>query len=228
MNCVGFVYIWFDTVKNMYYIGSHNGPENDGYVCTSKPMLKEYVVRPHTFKRKVLERNITYDKKHTLTLEQKWLDMIGSEELFYGKKRKYYNIKAFAAGGDNFTCLPEQIKNKIKKKRYGIRHSNAIKEAIRRRTPLRKKLHQERRKISLQKIFQNPLYTNYQDKLFEFYVNGVCQGVFKNKTQLRKKFFLEGGCIYKMFLHGTFTFKENRINRKNPFKAGDKLSFSYI
>lgn len=32
----GFVYIWFDKKKNMFYIGSHWGHEQDGYICSSR------------------------------------------------------------------------------------------------------------------------------------------------------------------------------------------------
>ena len=32
----GFIYIWFDTKRKMYYIGCHVGKEDDGYICSSK------------------------------------------------------------------------------------------------------------------------------------------------------------------------------------------------
>lgn len=52
----GFVYIWHDTVAGMKYVGKHKGPEDDGYVCSSKVMLPIYRSRPETFYREILFR----------------------------------------------------------------------------------------------------------------------------------------------------------------------------
>jgi len=83
----GFVYIWFDRKHKRYYIGSHWGEENDGYVCSSPWMLNMYKSRSHDFKRKILCRVYT-NRKDLLIEEHKWLSMIKDEEL----KIKYYNI----------------------------------------------------------------------------------------------------------------------------------------
>lgn len=34
----GFVYIWYDRKRKLYYIGSHKGNINDGYICSSNRM----------------------------------------------------------------------------------------------------------------------------------------------------------------------------------------------
>lgn len=49
-----FVYKWTNLVTGMMYIGVHKGPLDDGYVCSSKVMLKEYQERPGDFSRVVL------------------------------------------------------------------------------------------------------------------------------------------------------------------------------
>lgn len=228
MSSIGFVYIWFDTIKKMFYIGSHNGLKNDGYICTSKRMLRAYRKRPYSFKRRILEYNLSKDKKNTLILEQKWLNMIKSEELCYGKRPRYYNIKRFAAGGDTLVDLDPKTRINIIKKRYGKKHSNAIKAAIKRRTPEQKALHIQRRIVSLQKTYSKPGYINYQCRPYRFYVNGVEKGIYTRKLDLNEKYLLETGCVYTLFKKGVFTFKENRKNRRNPFTAGDTLSVSYI
>lgn len=46
LNKYGFVYLWYDTYRKMYYIGSHWGTESDGYVCSSRRMKFAYKKRP--------------------------------------------------------------------------------------------------------------------------------------------------------------------------------------
>ena len=87
MEKYGFVYIWFDRKHKRYYIGSHWGTEDDGYVCSSSWMMQAYKLRPNDFKRRILTR--IYDgKKLLLEEEYKWLSLIEDAEL----KSKYYNV----------------------------------------------------------------------------------------------------------------------------------------
>lgn len=88
MEKYGFVYIWFDRHRKMYYIGSHWGTENDGYICSSNRMRDAYRRRPNDFKRRILKTNIN-DRKETLIEEHIWLSKIEQENL--GKK--YYNLR---------------------------------------------------------------------------------------------------------------------------------------
>lgn len=55
-----FVYCWTDHATNKLYVGLHKGHVDDGYVCSSKHMLKEYQQRPQDFTREVLTIS-TYD-----------------------------------------------------------------------------------------------------------------------------------------------------------------------
>lgn len=81
----GFVYIWFDKKRKMYYIGCHWGQEDDGYICSSNRMKAAYNRRPYDFKRKLLETNIV-DRKIMFELEEKWLQKAEK------RKEKYYNL----------------------------------------------------------------------------------------------------------------------------------------
>jgi len=83
----GFVYIWYDRKHKRYYIGSHWGKEDDGYICSSRWMRNAYSRRPNDFKRKVLSR-IDSQRGDLLAEEYRWLQMIDPDEL--GKK--YYNL----------------------------------------------------------------------------------------------------------------------------------------
>ncbi len=82
----GFVYIWRDKKRKMFYIGCHWGNVSDKYICSSDRMGHAYKRRPHDFKRKILETNI---KNKSLLLEREyyWLQQIKTEEL----SKKYYN-----------------------------------------------------------------------------------------------------------------------------------------
>jgi hypothetical protein len=86
MEKTGFIYIWYDTRRKMYYIGCHWGTENDGYICSSRRMRDAYRRRSSDFKRRIIKKNI--EKKLLLEEEYKWLQLISDEEL--GKK--YYNL----------------------------------------------------------------------------------------------------------------------------------------
>jgi len=85
----GFVYIWYDKETKRYYIGSHWGSENDGYICSSDSMREAYRRRSTDFRRKILAK-ITTNHLELLVTEQRWLDMIKPYE--FG--RKYYNINS--------------------------------------------------------------------------------------------------------------------------------------
>ena len=86
----GFIYIWRDRKHNKYYIGSHKGQIDDGYVCSSKSMKQAYKRRPEDFKRRILEY-ITPEERSARELY--WLSMIAEDEL--GKK--YYNLAKHVA-----------------------------------------------------------------------------------------------------------------------------------
>ena len=102
----GYVYIWYDTKAKFFYVGGHHGKVNDSYICSNEMMKRAYKKRPETFKFKVLEY-VNSDTKALRETEQKWLNMIRDEELYwtpniYNKTTKYYNKKKSAVGGNGF------------------------------------------------------------------------------------------------------------------------------
>jgi hypothetical protein len=90
----GFVYRWYDKKHDRYYIGSHWGNENDGYISSSSWMKQAYRLRRNDFTREILVK-ISTSKTDLLLEEQKWLDIIKDDE--FGKR--YYNLKKYASGG---------------------------------------------------------------------------------------------------------------------------------
>ena len=64
----GFVYLWYDRKRKMYYIGSHWGTVDDGYICSSNRMRKAYKRRPQDFKRRILET--VKDRNYLLEIDE--------------------------------------------------------------------------------------------------------------------------------------------------------------
>jgi len=95
----GFVYVWRDRKHKRYYVGSHWGREDDGYVCSSSWMTQAYKRRPDDFKRRVIAR-ISSTRADLLKEEERWLSMIKPEEI----KRRYYNLKLGGTG--HWTAFP--------------------------------------------------------------------------------------------------------------------------
>lgn len=113
MEKYGFIYIWYDAWRKMYYIGCHWGTENDGYVCSSNRMRDAYRRRPQDFTRRVIQNNIS--RESLLEEEYKWLSLIPSEQL--GKK--YYNLSKRHFGHWTNNRDTQTVRDKI---------SSAIKE----------------------------------------------------------------------------------------------------
>ena len=106
MEKYGFVYIWYDKKRKMYYIGCHCGTEDDGYICSSNRMRNAYKRRPGDFRRRIIGK---FDNKIEMLInENEWLTLIGKENL--GKK--YYNLKDCQF---NHWSVEEQNSVKIKK-----------------------------------------------------------------------------------------------------------------
>ena len=110
MNKYGFVYIWRDRKHARYYIGSHWGTEDDGYVCSSFWMKQAYKLRPEDFRRRILFR--TDDRVLLRQKEEEWLRLIKPEEL--KERERYYNLNIGGTGHwasypDNINTIREKI-----------------------------------------------------------------------------------------------------------------------
>ena len=118
MEKYGFVYIWFDSWRKMYYIGSHWGHEKDGYICSSNRMRDAYRRRPQDFKRRILIKIYT-SREELLNEEFKFLSRIPNEKL--GKK--YYNLRNhknghWMCGDEKLKTLKEKISTNTKEAMY--------------------------------------------------------------------------------------------------------------
>lgn len=121
-----FVYIWYDRKHRRFYVGSHGGSPNDGYVCSSSWMKASHKRRPQDFKRRILASFNT--REEAFDEERRWLLFIKPEEL--GKR--YYN-KTRTAYGSYVWQLEKtpEWKSNISKARKGKPLTEANRLALR-------------------------------------------------------------------------------------------------
>lgn len=101
----GFIYIWFDRKRKMYYIGSHWGTVDDGYICSSNRMRDAYKRRPQDFKRRVIKSNIKTKKE----LHEEEDRILRNRK---HKKEIYYNLRFYVAIFDG-RSHPDEVKKII-------------------------------------------------------------------------------------------------------------------
>lgn len=94
MSKGGFVYGWYDRKHSRYYLGSHWGTLNDGYICGSRWMCKAYRKRPGDFTRHVLEF-VNSTRQDLYEAEGRWLATIPEVQI----GNRFYNLKKTAHGG---------------------------------------------------------------------------------------------------------------------------------
>jgi hypothetical protein len=124
----GFVYIWFDRKRRMFYIGSHWGTEGDGYVCSSDRLRKAYRRRPEDFRRRILSRVHT-NRLDLLDQEQRWLDLVGD------KKGRYYNLyystrDPWWSKEDASLTVREKISKTLTGRKLGDEHKEKVKKNL--------------------------------------------------------------------------------------------------
>ncbi len=115
MEKYGFIYVWYDKKRKMFYLGSHWGTVEDGYICSSNRMRDAYRRRPNDFKRRIIRKNIVRDE--LLNEEHKWLQLIPENEL--GKR--YYNLRQHKWGhwstdNDKLMSVTEKLSSAMKKR----------------------------------------------------------------------------------------------------------------
>lgn len=139
----GFVYKWYDTSNDMYYIGSHKGDVNDGYIGSGTYFLKAYNKRKESFFREIL-----YVGEHYRFYEETILKYLNAE-----KDKGSYNLKNDSIGGWSHLQTDE-----VKKKR-GEKISKSLKG--------RNITTEWREKISKAKM--KKIYSASDDLFFESY-----------------------------------------------------------
>lgn len=122
MRTNSFVYRWTDTITGMMYIGAHKGTLDDGYVCSSKYMLKEYSMRPNTFQRQIIAEFEDYNDCRKFEIEL--LKLVDAKS-----NPQYYN----RSNGTHYSCyrLGPRSKDAIEKGRQKLLGHKKTKDWVR-------------------------------------------------------------------------------------------------
>lgn len=129
----GFVYLWYDRKHRRYYVGSHWGTEDDGYVCSSTWMRNSFRRRPEDFKRRILTK-VHSNKNDLLDEEQRWMSFIKEEEIKPNTDRpRYYNLrttvsKLWHTFPDSSKTVSEKISRSIKEKHRDPKFSEKMRK----------------------------------------------------------------------------------------------------
>lgn len=91
----GFIYKWTNTRNGKYYVGSHHGSTDDGYIGSGVWFKRAYKAEPEVFVRVILEYIPVDDPMLTIEREEHYL----LNECEVGNKDKCYNISRKAGGG---------------------------------------------------------------------------------------------------------------------------------
>ena len=84
---VHFVYMWYDRARKMFYVGSHTGRLDDGYISSSRWLTGEVRYRPQDFRRRIVK--IFPTRQEAQHVEYSLIHLI--KETWFGIK--YYNLK---------------------------------------------------------------------------------------------------------------------------------------
>jgi hypothetical protein len=90
----GYVYMWCDTERNKFYIGSHKGSRYDNYNSGSKWLNNIIKKRPSTIVMRIIEYYFGNSREDLYKIEDKWLKFYDVEN-----NKNFYNFKNVAKGG---------------------------------------------------------------------------------------------------------------------------------
>jgi group I intron endonuclease len=112
----GFVYRWYDSSNGMYYVGSHKGTVNDGYIGSGKRFSRAYSKRPECFTREIFYVGEDYRE-----LEEFILDTIDAKS-----NPAYYNLI-----NGSFNCkFSKEQREKISNSLRGKKASKEAREKM--------------------------------------------------------------------------------------------------
>lgn len=109
---LGFVYKWINTIDNMFYIGSHKGNVNDGYIGSGTYFKRAYNKHKESFSREILYTGYDY-----LEFEEFVLHTLDAEN-----NNQMYNLKNYALGGK--TKLSEDGRKRLSESKKGDKNPN--------------------------------------------------------------------------------------------------------
>lgn len=87
-----FIYRWFDRTLKKFYIGSHYGEVNDGYLFGGIDIKKEYKERPDDFEREILSYHLVSEYSEIRKIEKEYLIKydVENNDMFYNRTNESY------------------------------------------------------------------------------------------------------------------------------------------
>jgi hypothetical protein len=95
MSYIGFIYKWVNKENSMFYIGSHKGNIEDGYIGSGTLFRSEYLKNKNLFQREIIE--YIYKLDDLLVREQYYLDLYDISD-----NKMSYNLNPKTSGGWKF------------------------------------------------------------------------------------------------------------------------------
>lgn len=91
-NYNSFIYMWIDRLKEKFYIGSHFGKIDDGYLFGGIDIKSEYRLRPNDFERVILSYHLVEKHSDIRLIEKEYLLKFDVEnnEKFYNRTNESY------------------------------------------------------------------------------------------------------------------------------------------
>jgi len=223
----GYVYIWFDTIRKKFLIGSHHGLLTDGYTTSTGGIHVRNIFksRTHTMKFKVLEYNTEKDDvSYTQALEQKWLDKrpnIACNARYYNKTNKAgggfdreIQIKRVNAGTHHFLGGKIQRESNYKRLKNGTHNFLDRKKA------------QKNAALRVKNKSHHFLKSDFNKKPFKLEINGTPIKEYCSKVDAVKDGY-PAHLIDKLRKFKKYTIiRGNYLNTKIKYKKGD--TFTYI
>ena len=99
-----FIYIWKDNLFEKYYIGSHIGYTEDGYLFGGIDIKKEYSKRPKDFERNILSYHVIKNNNEIRSIEKEYLIKYDVEN-----NPNFYNRTNESYGGYHKKSVEERL-----------------------------------------------------------------------------------------------------------------------
>lgn len=92
MEYNSFIYLWIDNKNNKFYIGSHFGNVNDGYLFGGIDIKSEYSIRPQDFERIILSYHLVDNHSDIRKIEKEYLIKydVENNDNFYNRTNESY------------------------------------------------------------------------------------------------------------------------------------------
>lgn len=221
----GFVYIWHDTVRSKFIIGSHFGSTESNYTTsTGGDHVKNiFSKRPESMKRRILEYCVVDGLEELHKIEQKWLDFRPN----IADNKKYYNQKQWARGGIDKSVY------RYKPDYWTMGHSERQRELAKQG---KHNFNSENTSIWAQKRVEQGTHhfinSDFNKKPFEIYLNGEFLGKFNSKAEAVRKG-LKPGVIDKLKKSGIYvvergSYSKTSIEQLFLFKKNDILEYKNL